>query len=426
MELTKVKKSIFRNEFRKNILTLFSGTFLGQLIPFILLPVLSRLFSEEQFGAFFLFSSAIALISIIVTLQFELAIVLPEDEKDAVNLFYITIFISLVTSLFLAGIIILFEKYISLLLGNNDLGIWLYFIPLSTFLSGLFQAFTYWFNRNKNFKNISKSKIVKASTAGIIHVSQGLSPLQVFGLIPGLIAGQLLSVLYYLKKYLLEKQNSYGSLSFHNLKVYLSKYYKIPVFNTLLASLNKTSNFLPFLLLGIYYSPAILAFYGLAHRALSTPIGLISQSIGQVFYQRANDIYNNSPKQFFPIIKSIYWRLTKFAFFPYLILFFLASQIFTILYGAKWAVAGLYSAIMVPWLFLLFLNSPVSFIVTILGKQKNIVVYDILLLIGRFLAIYIGYKVYADPYCSILFYSLTGFIFNIFYLIYMIKLAKRV
>jgi len=426
MIISKIEDFLLKSEFRKNVLTLFSGTFFAQLIPFLLLPILTRIFTEEQFGVFFLYTSAIVLLSIIVTLQFELAIVLPKDNAEAKHLFYITILISFIISFILLIIIIFFEKYILILLGNNDLGVWLFFIPLSTFLTGLFQAFNYWFNRKKRFDIISKSKLTKSSFAGAIQVGQGFSPIQHLGLIPGLITGQLLSNFFYLKKYLSEKESAIRFLSIKKITVYLKKYYYIPVFNTMLSSLNRLSNYLPFFLLGIFYDPTIVAFYGLAHRALSTPVGLIGQSIGQVFYQKASDLYNNSPQLFSGFIKSIYWKLAKIAILPYLALFFLASIIFEFLFGVNWAVSGTYTSILIPWLFLLFLNSPVSFIITILKKQKPIIVYDISFLICRFFALYIGYKVYNDSYYSILFFSITGFIFNIVFLIYMITISKRV
>jgi hypothetical protein len=61
------------------------------------------------------------------------------------------------------------------------------------------------------------------------------------------------------------------------------------------------------------------------------------------------------------------------------------------------------------------MNSPVSYIVTILGKQQQMVIYDASLLIMRIAALIAGYMIYRDAYYSVLFYSIVGFVFNLFF-----------
>ena len=80
--LNKYKKS----EFLKNILTLFFGTSIAQIIPLMISPILSRMYSPDQFGQLGVLLSVIGIFSIIATFQYESAIMLPKKVEDAFNI----------------------------------------------------------------------------------------------------------------------------------------------------------------------------------------------------------------------------------------------------------------------------------------------------------------------------------------------------
>ena len=83
--------SFLKKDFVKNVITLITGSALSQLITYAAILLLTRLFSKELFGVYTLFSSAILILKPIVSLQLELAVVLPKRNKDAVNIFILSI-----------------------------------------------------------------------------------------------------------------------------------------------------------------------------------------------------------------------------------------------------------------------------------------------------------------------------------------------
>jgi len=154
-------------------------------------------------------------------------------------------------------------------------------------------------------------------------------------------------------------------------------------------------------------------------------MGMVGQSVGQVFFQKASRLFH-SKKNFYKFVKATYLRLFKIAIVPYAIMLIVAPFIFKVLFGTEWSVAGKYTQVLIPWLFVMFLNSPLSSIVTILDKQKQMLVYDLSLLSCRFLSLYFGYKFFHNVFYSLTFYSLTGLLFNIFLIFYFIKISKQV
>lgn len=416
-------RDIFKNEIYKNVLILFSGSSLAQTIPFLATLLLTRFFTKEQFGVFFFYSSLCMVLSMIISLRLELAIVLPLKKDDGKTLF----FSSLITSAILSFVVLLVVNFlynpITALLGERNIGKLLYLLPISTFSLGIVQSCSYWFNRNKKFKNISITKITKSTISSIIQISLGFLSFLKYGLVIGLISGQIASAIYSI--FISFKDKIIDTKTFTLTKIFtlINKYKNIPIYNTSITVTNTLSNHLPIFLLTSFYGLEMTAFYGLANRIVATPMGLISQSVGEVLYNEATKRYNNG-QSLRSLVISTYKKLAKLAVIPFIILLITAPYLFSFLFGVEWKLAGTFTQFLIPWLFIGFLNLPTTFIITILNKQKQLLIYNILLLIFRFFALFIGFKIFESVTYSIFLFALTGVVFNVFLLFYIIKISN--
>ncbi len=422
MSLRNFIRENYKKKFVKNFLTLFTGSVTGQFILFAFIPVLTRLYSEELFGILFVFSSLTSILKIIASLRFELSIVLPKTDKEAVNLFVVAFIINVLINLFF---LLLFALFYNVLTGfyREEIGYWLYFVPLSSFFLGFFEIVSYWNNRREEYKkissgNISKSIVIAGSQTSLKYFSDSGN-----GLITGSLIGQGFSAffLFFLSLKSLRKNLKYVSLK--DSLFLIKKYKDVPLFNTILGGLNTLSNQIPFLLLGKYYGLEVVAFYGMAGKVIMTPTGLVAQSVGKVFYKTATDIKNNNG-DLFVFVKKTYLNLAKLIIIPALIIF-ISTFFFEDIFGKGWKDAGLYAAVMLPWISVAFLNRPVAWIITILNKQKIVTFFDSLLLILRFLAIFLSYKLMFNGFFAVTAYSSVGFLFGIFMLFWLLKTAKN-
>ena len=131
--------------------TVAGGTFFSQIIPLAILPILTRLYSPEEFGTLALYIAFFSILSVVVTGRYEMAIMLPKKEKDAISLFQISFLFSFIFSIFFLLVILFNSESIMSFLKINSSVAWLYFLPFSIFLAGLYQTYSYWLNRNKKF-----------------------------------------------------------------------------------------------------------------------------------------------------------------------------------------------------------------------------------------------------------------------------------
>ena len=153
---------IKQTDFFKNSLILIIGTVIAQTIPIAMQLYLRRVYSPEDFGAFSVYMNILGILAILVTLRYEIAIVLPESKQSAANLLGLVISLSLIISTLLVLVIILVHSKILHLLNLPDrYSVFLYFIPPGVFLFSSYQAINYWLVRNKAFKASSINKIFR-------------------------------------------------------------------------------------------------------------------------------------------------------------------------------------------------------------------------------------------------------------------------
>ena len=80
---------MIQSTFIRNVSILVSGTIVAQVIAVLASPILSRLYSPEQFGEYAIFITIVGLLSTISSLSYEMAIVKQKEEFDANSLFKI-------------------------------------------------------------------------------------------------------------------------------------------------------------------------------------------------------------------------------------------------------------------------------------------------------------------------------------------------
>ncbi len=347
-----------------------TGTTIAQAIPIAISPILTRIYTPEDFGVFALYISIVSFIAIIVTARYEMAIVLPKSEKEAINILALSILITLSIVFVITFIILFFKETILNTLNADSLGNILYLVPLSILLAGLAQSFNYWSNRKEYFKNMSNAQISQSISIGVsqpLFKYIGINS----GLILGNIVGRIVSVFVLIHKFI---KNDRTSLQYVKKEVMLEqmiKYKDFPLVNSLHAFSDIVRNSGSVMLISSFFGSTILGFYSLSLRVLQVPIGIIGSALGQVLYKKFSSLHNDN-QLLYPYVKSIMIKLVLIALPTFGILFFIAPDLFAFVFGEKWRVAGEYSQILIPYLFMNFLISPISSIPIIFNKQKEI------------------------------------------------------
>ena len=208
-------RNIWRNEFFKNVATLISGTTFAQAFSVIIYVVLSRIFTEEDFGVFGLYMNILNIVVIFSTARYDQAILLPKSDRESMNLLGLSGLISVGVSLLLLLLIVPLNPAICRWLGSDEISTWLYFIPLSTLLVAWFTILNNHANREKQYRLIAGANIGQSVGNSMTKLGLGFMVAGAAGLIIGVVSGQIVGFLVFIAFLLpaLRKRISWLSLS---------------------------------------------------------------------------------------------------------------------------------------------------------------------------------------------------------------------
>ena len=388
-----IKKLKPKSEFSKNVLTLMTGTTIAQAIPIAISPILTRLYTPEDFGVFALFVSMSSIFGTLVNGRYELAIMLPKKDEDAIQICALGFIITFCLSLFLLILIFVFHPYLTTFLDYN-VGFWLYFVPITVFFTGTYNVLNYFYNRHKLYKDVANATIFKSIVLAIMQLSIGALK----GGVLGLIGGQLVSQIFInvkLFKQLAQNKFTLKKISKNKMLALAKRYKDFPKFSMPAALANALSYHLTNILISSFYTILNLGFYSLTQKVLGIPSALIGNSIGQVYFQQATierqDV-GHAINSFKTTLKKLF--LISCSFF--LILFFVVEDLFALVFGEEWRVAGIYTKILIPMFCVSFISAPLSITMTVFEKQINSLMVNMILIVSSMGVILLCYYTHSS------------------------------
>lgn len=177
---------------------------------------------------------------------------------------------------------------------------------------------------------------------------------------------------------------------------------------------------MPVLLLGSLFGTVIVGYYMLARLTLGAPVGLIGQSVSDVFFPKfvkQGKAYQDKRKLLIKVTSGI----TIISIIPFFILSISGSVLFGIIFGDEWSTSGVFASYMSIWLLCILITRPVVSIIPALKLQKFFLFFEFFTLILKFISIYFSYLLYSEPTISIACFSIVNAICYIYLLIYVCK-----
>lgn len=400
-----MRKLFPQSGYARNIITLMTGTSIAQAIPIAISPVLTRLYSPEQFGLFALIMAIASIVAVVVTGRYEQAIPLPKEDSDAMQVVALSTLLSALLSAVLFLIVCLFNAPITKLLGNPAIAPWLYWVPLSTLLMGVYQSLNYWCNRKAQYRRLAVSRTLQSGCSSGGQLAGGALGAGVTGLVWGQLVGQALALLALARTVLREDRSFVRDISFSQISIWSKKYINFPKFLIAAHGFNTASSQMPIMLLSAMFSASSAGFYNLTQRVLGAPITLVAGALGDVFRQEASRAYIDTASCKTVYLKTLR-RLLILSILPFLAFFFVAPDFFSLVFGEEWRVAGDYARILTPMFFLRFIASPLSTVFIVAEAQKLDLAWQIMLFALVFVAFLSGYWL-GSVWLALVFFSVA-------------------
>lgn len=366
---------IFNDRFLTDVAKLSIGTLSGRLISFVVLPILTRIYSPAEFSILATYLAVLGTLSVTACFRIDVAIPIAESDEDAINLMVLALGALLLITLSASALIIFFPTAISDWLGNPLIEPHLWLVPMGIGLAGAYSVFQFWATRVRRFGEIARTRVFQSCLGSGAMVVLGW-----WGLVPlGLLLGNTLSLGAGVGGLALNTARREGGLlrhvSFDNIKTALLRNYRYPLFSTPEALLNVAGVQIPVLIIAAHVDEEA-GFLLLAMQLMAIPMTLLGSSISQVYLSRAREAVRSGTLKKLTI--TIMRRLALLGVGPITIFGAGAPTIIPFAFGEEWARAGEIILIMVPWIALQFIVSPVSMVMYVLERQLAMLNMNIL------------------------------------------------
>lgn len=384
-----LRKLLPQSSYARNVITLMTGTGIAQAIPIAISPILTRLYSPQEFGQYALYMAVVAVVSVLVTGRYELAILLPRQDRDAIHIAALAAGLSVVVSAVLLVLVALLNQPMARWLGAPELAHWLYWVPASTLLMGIYQSLNYWSNRKAQYRRLAISRTVQSGTGALAQLGGGYAGAGPLGLVGGQVTGQALSTVVLARLIYREDRSHIRTLRPVRVMALAKKYKDFPRFLIVAHGFNTLSRNMPVMLLNALFSIAATGFFMLVQRVMGAPMVLVAGALGDVFRQEASQAYIHTGNCRAIYVRT-FQRLLAIAILPFAVFFFSAPMLFAFVFGEQWKVAGEYAQILTPMFFLQFVTSPISQVAVIAQRQIIDLAWQISLLFFILVVFVIG------------------------------------
>ena len=372
------------SDFFQNILKLLTSISIAQFIPIIITPVLTQYFSPEEFGTYGLYVSVCSIFGIIASGKYDTAIMLPKRKVDADNLLVLSLLIAAFFSIIFFSFLNIFQDKILEITKSNFLYKYYVIIPITILLISTNVSIPSWFNRNRKYNLIAKQNILKSSSNSLTALILGLKSINA-GLIFGYITSILLVSTW--NANCLIKNLKPSKISTNLMKRNFKKYIDFFKFSTLSNLFNSLSNLGMTMLVIIFYGPKIAGLYFLAEKLIAIPISFITNSVSQVYFQKASKLFHSDKTALLQLTNKIQKNIF-YLIFPFLMILSIWGVDFFSLFGEEWKQAGVILKYFTSFILLKNLYSPISHIGDILNKQKLLLGFNISLFLFQLASFY--------------------------------------
>lgn len=405
-----------KGQFARGVSVLVGGTAVSQLLTVLAIPLITRLYTPEDFGILAAFTAFLAFFTVVSAARYDLTLPLPEKDEDAASLLVLGAGIVAVVTILSAIVFLTWPDEIATSINAPELSKYMWLLPVSIFFGGMYQLVSRWAVRTKEFKSIAKTKVTQ--TVSLLIVQLGGYTLGPVALLLGHASGQGAGAGSLARSAL--KRQELKSASLRNIFEQSVRYKQFPIYSTWTALFNTASLQLAPLIFITLFGGAVAGLYALTLRVLSMPISLIGNAIGSVFLSTAPQAHREGRLAI--LVKELHGKLTLAGALPLMVLLFFGPELFALVFGESWRQAGVYAQWMAPWIYLQFQWSPLSILTTVLELQREALFAQIFTFLSRFGVLMVAWWLDLSASQSVFLFATTS---AVVYLLIMLWFTKK-
>ena len=340
--VTRARVSALRTNVRTSLgraRPLMTAGVLGQAVALLAVPFLTRIYSEGAFGSLALLSSALAILTPISTLRFEMAVPIAVDDREAVDVASLAAGALCVVALLALAVVVAggwaftsFAHRQLLLIGGS--------LAVNMLLSGLYLVGITWLIRREAFRRIAVVNATQAVAQVIAYLLVGLALPNRVGMFVGLTIGNLvgLAALGYALRTAVDPPTI--RTTGERMMAAARRFRRFAWVATPGTLLNTVAVELPFLILARVLTTASYGVLSVARRITQAPVSLLAQAVGKVFHGSTARTAREQTGRARSELKVMIAMMTSVALGALVLYIFVVPPLLTLVFDKKWHQTG--------------------------------------------------------------------------------------
>ncbi len=360
----------------KHVLTVLSGAVGAQALPLLAAPLITRMCTPEDMGAFSVWLGVAAVVAIAATLRLEAAMILDHSNYHQRICFSVVAYAASAIAVG-ASLLAVAAHLLGLPIAAQMSWVGIAGVGPAIWMIAYMQTTLAYATSKGAFGKAASAKVWAAGSIALAQLTLlacgagGASLLigHLFGLAAGLFAATFL---------LQPPRPRLSLLPTVEARRYLRRHDAFWRFSLPSNLLNALGGQLPLFMIGARHGALAAGLFALTQRVLSAPIGLLAASVLEVFKRQSVldfRAHGNCRDAYVYTFKA----LCLLGIGPSLVLLLFSPQLFAWVFGNNWRAAGELAQILAPLTFLSFIASPLSYVFAVAGKQRLDLVWQVAL-----------------------------------------------
>jgi O-antigen/teichoic acid export membrane protein len=340
--LGRLRGMLASRPFLKDVSIMLTGSAGGQAVSLLLSPLLTRLYSPQEFGILSVYSAVTAMLVVIASMRYELALPLVRDDEDAVNLVMVCL-LTLAGTTVAVGLVSFLapdswiERFWPIPLDATHSLIYRTLLVAGYACLGGYFVALYVATRANAYKAIARTRLAQGVVGPTSQIGLALLGAGAPGLLIGSILGQSAGTIGLFGKVAAGKAELLRAVSWSRMTAQAKRFRQFPLVGSWAALIDAIgSSQLLYLLITTTYSARIAGFIFLAERVVSRPLSIIGTSILQVFVGEAGKTITSDPgllkRRFYQVVSRQFVMATAWIVLANLV----AILLFPVMFGEEW------------------------------------------------------------------------------------------
>lgn len=381
--------------YRRDVIWQASGNTLAQSVGVLGIPMMTRLYTPQEFAVQALFIQAVTFATAVMTWRYEYFVQLPRARGDVRALNRLVLILGLAAIAVLSYIFWLYREPVAAQMGSAAVAPWLVFVPVTGVMVSWAVAAQHNAQRFGDFKLSGLSELAGKVFYVGTGIAGGLAQLGASSLIATTALGAAGKAAFIILgrpawgRHLLCARVS-------RVRRVFARYHRLAS-STVLAHLLSTSAIAaPQVALAHLYGADVLGQFALVLTTIYLPSSLLGSAIGQVYYQRAAQIHAQGGS-FFELWRTTASRLALIGAPVYGLIALASPMAYPLVFGHQWGLAGTLAMWMSLAAFGSFFSGPMDRTCLIVGAGLYSILWSLFRLLTTLLVIWLADLLHLHP-----------------------------